>query len=92
MINYIYNDLQKETYLDSKIVENDERTMFLPHNVTNIRIRIQYIGVVHDGLVVDEQIPNFDQIKERCYVLAGTRSRPIYGLCPRPFEDLIELW
>lgn len=92
MINYVHQHLQKETGLHSEILEGDERSLYLPNDVTNVRIRVNYVGILKDRYVIDEQIHDFNQTKERCYVLAGTTTRPMYGLCPSTIKEAYNHW
>ena len=81
-LNYIIDNRQQEQQITSPIVSGEERTLFLSHEAVHIRIRVFAIGLTKDHTVIDEQIPDFNNIQEKCYLLAGTNSIPVYGICP----------
>ncbi|UJR20692.1 hypothetical protein I4U23_023813 [Adineta vaga] len=91
-LNFILNNLQDEQEIAVPIESGQERDLLLPHNATHIRIRVKVEGYLEDQNLIDVQLPNLDGKKEICYLLAGHRIRPVYGLCAFPFEEYYEFW
>jgi hypothetical protein len=91
-LNYILDDLQAEQVVNKAIVPTEERDLFLPSSATHIRVRVREAGLVYNDNIVDEQIPDLVNVTEKCYLLAGTRSEPIYGICPVPYAQYYQMW
>ncbi|CAF1110173.1 unnamed protein product [Adineta steineri] len=91
-LNYILNERQDEQELEVPIYKGFERDLILPRAASHIRIRVIVIGIVSDQLLIDRQLTNFDGINEVCYLLAGDRARPVYGLCAGPYAEYYKLW
>lgn len=91
-LNFILNNLQDEQEIAVPIEKNFERDLLLPHNATHIRIRVNIQGYIKDQHFIDQQFRTLDNITEICYLLAGDRDRPIYGLCAFPFAQYYQLW
>ncbi|CAF1596797.1 unnamed protein product [Adineta ricciae] len=91
-LNFILNNLQDEQEIAVPIEKDSERDLLLPHNATHIRIRVDIQGYLKDQHFIDQQFRTLNNITEICYLLAGDRSRPIYGLCAAPFKQYYQLW
>ncbi len=91
-LNYILDDLQAEQEFNRAIAPNQERHLFLPSSATHIRVRVREAGLLYNDYIVDEQIPDLVNLTEKCYLLAGTRSEPIYGICPFPYAQYYKIW
>jgi len=90
--NYIINNQQRETEIQSDISNGDERSIFLPNKATNIRIRIDMVSIFRNRHIIDEQIPVFNGTQGKCYVLSGNHLQPSYHSCAGTYSDMLKTW
>jgi len=91
IVNYILDDLQQEQQLGSDIKRGEHRSVFMPTTATYIRIRIVKMTAKNE-FITDEQITELNGTTGFCYLLAHTKSHPVYGLCPSTYADMVLAW
>lgn len=91
-LNFILNDLQDEQEVGVPIENGYVRNLLLPHAASHIRIRVDVEGFLQDQHLIDVQYVDFDEVTEICFLLAGDRKRPVYGLCPFPYKQYFLFW
>ena len=91
-VNFIQDDLQEEIVLDDDIGMGTERSIFVPATASYLWIRVHIVGDDGEQQLVDRQMIEVKQSSAQCYLLAGDLVRPLYGLCPGTYWDMLKTW